>query len=899
MAGCVATAALVGVIALGISLGGARGEDSVATTQVEVTIWRYLEDGRLYVAARLPGGAWRRAWATLDSSKPSASGRFHRSEVVAITVPLAGDGTATVEAVIWRSVADPSRFHLSVRPEGGRWRTLNTPLSLRELPRPYSASTFARTEAVIMTVPRPAPPPAVRVKGPLAVFAAPEGETWTLTDTGYSKRTRDVYLLDIPTGKYWRAFESHYAWNARTAAAGERLIVWHEEWVRRTGLDGRGDVILFKGEGIRDVSVSPDGAKVAVLQDGGVLTILNAATGVHMTQFDGIPLAFGNLSLGEWSSASDAVAVVAQSWRGWVESATVILGLNGALYGTPGELSPDFRHAVRRHGAEDWPHVPASFDVVEMATGRTLHSVTGTDATFVLPYWWPDAGRFVWFEMDRVNDGSCGYDLRERPPEEGSVTAALSCMDAIDAAYATAAYWGEGWLDETSVVGPRVFDIATGTVRAIDRGEWYRMREEATRLSADHRALIYEGRPVWAGQLLEAIGVIDLPEPLTLPVTLRDAPRPVATPPAPPAHGAMVGPFFAWSEDGGYEYAMDADGNGRYYKLRRVMVYDEGAGHGWRAFDYRTRGRYPWESADILPARGGFVVHTGGVVRHFTFDGQARTLIASDRDKIAISVSPGGGNAIVSLGSYDSRDVLLVVFALPSGEELLRADSNAPRFDEFLDGLVEDWGWSEEPEALIPWRWSADETAFAVMRNDESRLLGLINLNGGLAVLPRDTDMHKLSPDFRHVALGRNEMGEHGETCRTCDSFDIVEVSSGRVVRTVPVRQLSGAAIWLYSHGWTGDGRFAWSPDNGFNFANGRPAEDGDSMVWLLDIGTGVVERLGAREYAERLPKPVPERLRIACPIWDDPIQRCSVLLDGEVVGRGQWAQVIGVVGLD
>ena len=884
-------AVLVGVIALGLSLGGARGEDAVA--DVEVTVWRYLENGRLFVGARLPGGTWRTALATPDSSRPSASGRFHRSEVVAVTVPLAGEGAATVEAVIWQSVADPSRLHLSVRPEGGRWRTLNTPLSLRELPRHYGDSEFARSGAVTVAVPRPAPPPAVTVTGPLAVFFAPEGKTWTRSDDGYSRRLRDVYLLDIPTGKYWRAFESQYA-GAGTETAGERLVAWHGEWVRRTGLDGRDAVVLFKGEGISEISVSPDGVKVAVLQAGGVLTILNVATGARIALRDGIA---ERRLLGSWSSASDAITII--DTRRSERSVLRLDGTpDGALYGAPGELSPDFRHAIRRHGDQDWPYVPASFDVIELASGRTIHSATGTDATFVLPYWWADAGRFVWFEMDRVQSGPCGYDVRERPPEDASVTAALDCGGPLNSAYGDARQWGEGRLDETSVVGPRVFDIASGTVREIERGEWYRMRAEATRLSAERRALFYEGRPVWTGQRIEPIGVIDLAEPLALPVTLRDAPRPVA-PPAPPARDAMVGPLFAWSEHGGYEYAMDADGNERPYALRRVMVHDAGAGRSWRAFDYRTRGRYWWDPADVLPARGGFVVHTGGVVRHFAPDGRARTLIASDRDLITISVSHGGGKAIASLRSSDSRDVVLAVFALPSGEELLRLDSSGPRFEEFLDGLNEYWGWSEDPEALWVRDWNADETAFIVTRNDIPRTFALIDLGGGVTALPEGAGVHELSPDFRHIARGRTATGEPGEARWNAEVFDIVEVASGRVVRTVPVRELSGAAIRFYARGWTADGRFAWSPDDGFNFSNGRPDEDGDGVVWLFDIGTGAVERLGAREYAGRLPAP-PERLRADCPVWsDDPFQRCSILLDGEAVGRGQWAEVIGVVTLD
>lgn len=60
----------------------------------------------------------------------------------------------------------------------------------------------------------------------------------------------------------------------------------------------------------------------------------------------------------------------------------------------------------------------------------------------------------------------------------------------------------------------------------------------------------------------------------------------------------------------------------------------------------------------------------------------------------------------------------------------------------------------------------------------------------------------------------------------------------------------------------------------------------------MLDVRTGGIERLTPDEYF------TDERASASCPA-DDPVGRCTVLLDGEVVGRGQWAEVIGVVGLD
>ena len=82
-----AVAALAGVIALGASEDAARGGDPQIGVGVEVTVWRDLGDGDLYVGAREAGGLWRRHPAALDLSATSASGRFQRSGTVRLMVP--------------------------------------------------------------------------------------------------------------------------------------------------------------------------------------------------------------------------------------------------------------------------------------------------------------------------------------------------------------------------------------------------------------------------------------------------------------------------------------------------------------------------------------------------------------------------------------------------------------------------------------------------------------------------------------------------------------------------------------------------------------------------------------------------------------------------------------------
>ena len=263
--------------------------------------------------------------------------------------------------------------------------------------------------------------------------------------------------------------------------------------------------------------------------------------------------------------------------------------------------------------------------------------------------------------------------------------------------------------------------MASGETRKPDRGEWRRSWTGATRLftqgacwsgTQERCSLFHEGVPVWNGPA-EAIGVIDLDEPLTLSGVRRlEPPRPPG-PLAPPTRAEMIGPLFAWSIAGGYETTVDANGIERFHPLRRIVVYDEGTGRSWGVRDYRL-GERAWL------AHGGFGVHTNAV-RFVTPDGQTRTLIDSNSDRVTVSISPSGSRVAVLLGSNDSRDFDLSFFALPAGEELLRVQRDDSRFGTFLADLtsIDERGWDGvvwEPEALLLRDWSLDETALLLER---------------------------------------------------------------------------------------------------------------------------------------------------------------------------------------
>ena len=165
------------------------GSDEPTTAAVDVTVWRSVSDpSLLYVSTRPEGGRWRTLNTALDMSALSSSGNFQQSNAVRVAVPLTGGGTANVDVTVWRRVSDPSLLYVSTRPEGGRWRTLNTALDMSAL---SSSGNFHQSNAV-------------RVKVPLgesgsdraalvALYHSTEGASWTTSTNWLSGRPLDEW----------------------------------------------------------------------------------------------------------------------------------------------------------------------------------------------------------------------------------------------------------------------------------------------------------------------------------------------------------------------------------------------------------------------------------------------------------------------------------------------------------------------------------------------------------------------------------------------------------------------------------------------------------------------------------------------------------------------------------
>ncbi len=141
--------AFAGVAVAAAQEAPAPDESSHAT--IEARIWRSVPDPTLFwLSTRPEGGSWRTEQEPLDLSSLSRSGRFHLSDTITVAVPLPGVGRAYIKASLWQSVADRTQFWLSVRPEGGSWRTEQEPLDLSSL---SPSGQYHRSNVVTVLVP--------------------------------------------------------------------------------------------------------------------------------------------------------------------------------------------------------------------------------------------------------------------------------------------------------------------------------------------------------------------------------------------------------------------------------------------------------------------------------------------------------------------------------------------------------------------------------------------------------------------------------------------------------------------------------------------------------------------------------------------------------------------------
>ena len=117
-----------GPVTLNLTLGTA----APTSVNVDVTVWRSVRTGSIFVSTRPEGAGWTTHNTPVDLSQLSSSGNFYRGSPIPITVDVGGGATVNIDVTVWRSVRTESIF-VSTRPQGAGWTTHNTPVDLSQL----------------------------------------------------------------------------------------------------------------------------------------------------------------------------------------------------------------------------------------------------------------------------------------------------------------------------------------------------------------------------------------------------------------------------------------------------------------------------------------------------------------------------------------------------------------------------------------------------------------------------------------------------------------------------------------------------------------------------------------------------------------------------------------------
>ena len=379
--------------------------------------------------------------------------------------------------------------------------------------------------------------------------------------------------------------------------------------------------------------------------------------------------------------------------------------------------------------------------------------------------------------------------------------------------------------------------------------------------------------------------------------------------PNPPPVGAppeeMAGPLLVYllTET---ESRVGDHGTEPWYRRYRVIVHDTATVRAWQVIDRLV----PFEESTQLrlrlwTTRQGLIVEDDTSLTYVAPDGTTTAPLIegiSEREGISeLVVTPNGARVAVLLSrderpedyihggeGYGPVSYRLLLYGLPSAQLLAAETLSYPGGVHYISNR------------------RADQMAFAISIDayDVAPFAGVFYLSEAAFRTPPEGVLSPghLSADFRYAArVWIEELGRY----RTAQDYyskdegkpgrlEIIEYETGRVLWSEHVG--FAHSFWLWT--WAAPDHFAWAsgdiPD-----LNAEGAE-----VSLLTVSTGEIELIDSTEFVERFrtpvedPAPVPEpRATVEC--RDDPGQPCQVLLDGEVVGEGRWAEIIGFIELD
>ena len=767
-------------------------------------------------------------------------------------------------------------------------------------PVPTAATTPAPTATATPTpTPFPTPTgPAVSVTGPLLVLSERLGEgEWEGSDVRRRwVETRRVYLYDIGMEKYWAAFDYRHArersWSgvhfSAVRPAGERLIVWSDRQVRRVGLNGYTEAILFEHPWINEIRVSPDGLKVAITYErhpmSGAsphrLLVLDIATGAELLNIGWTDALLEPLreaapdvdafSLGVWHGDSGSLSLIAhEPTCGWCypPRPTAIVSLDGGIEVLPEGWvpSPDLRHALRLGEVAGYldggKHVGSiavqeGFDVLDMESEEvwTVAAEEGGGLIVSRRTWWSSASYVRFQEL------AAEPEWRDKPPRE--------------------AEW-------------RILNAATRTILPETESPLWEMLTPVRMCSPVSELgpceVWYDERLVWEGasRWLSRHGLVNLPggaavRGITL---LERVDEPI--PPAPPARAEMVGPLLIYEVRGRDERAL-ADTEGGWARTWWVMAYDEGTGLSWKLADrHGPRPAGLDHSRPLQKAHAGVVMGAqttwwdAGPPVYVGLTGQRTALLERREATWDFEVSPDGRKVAARRAGEGVRILDL------AGNELFFHDEETG-----WDFSAEILDYSDEFVGLnvLDVVWSAESDRISVWYGDPVSATGVdIVVEPGEPLRETCAGTCLLSPDFRFIVRWRNEgIKESGAPSWHFDFFDF---DTDQILHSLE----TGVFIaWWGEAEWASPTRFAWSRE--FEFRWQRPKQDyEDPKISVIDVTTGEVEVMDGAEYLARFHPP--SRATTDCP--PNPAHSCRILLDGEAVGEGRWPTIVGFIKLD
>lgn len=762
-------------------------------------------------------------------------------------------------------------------------------------PAPTPASTPTPTATPTPT-PEPTPTPfptpagpAVTVTGPLVVFSDRIGEvTWEGDDRRWGE-TRRVYVHDIGADTYWAAFDYE---DAVIELAGARLIVWADGQLRRVGLNGYTEAVLFEREGIEamELKASPDGTKVALLYDGTLL-VLDVATGAELLRapLSSLPEDWYTPHLGNWHADGNSLAVT-----GGRLGRTVLVSLDGAWRELPEGwyLSPGLRYAVRFTGSRpnSWGFTSERFEVIDVQSEAVLATVVPENHPSLISYetgtagrggtgwygngWRSSPDRYLYFE---VTSGSGKYSNQYQ-------------LMLPDWEYGTSVWWHEEYY---GLLEPRILDVATGDHRPISRAEWHSIQNDRLRYECDWgwrldsrpdlppylpACILLSGEEFsWHGVDIRAIGVVKTEAFILRGVTPVERWRQPDAP-ALPDRENLVGPILVWSAQGDTGYALDDHGSLRMYDQGNLMLYDEGTKQTWQ---YSLPGKFyhPFDQNLMIEVvKNGFIMWAwNGSLDYVSLSsGIPQTIIENTDASMYVTISPNGNMVAVEWFGLRAPDRPIIVYGIPSGKEVASFDKNEIP-------ISPDSECDAGPNFMTVDRWGLQGDSLVLSTGGEacSQLSGIISLDGTYVDRSSLACEPCLSPDLEYFFTGQ----------------EIIDVATGNVLSSLG-DDIHPLLEW-YEWAWISRDYFAWSSGgwrNRFNFQLRHPDPGIESAeVSVLHVPTGAVEVMDSAEYLARFhPDP---RARAECP--DDRTQPCRILLDGEVVGEGLWASIIGFIELD